>query len=116
MRYPSPDRHQLIVQEMWTTANNEPLAMAGLQPFGFVDRERYRRVVDGLSIEFVLDCDVHSHIWSYELAILDPEGVPVDEDVVQYWLKLFFGKEAVFASKRSYLLTEARYTFPYKRR
>ena len=112
-----PERDRLIVQEMWATANNEPLALISLQPLGMIDRDRYRRLIDGLLLELTLESDPHTGIWSYEFALVDPDGVQVDEEIVQYWLELLFGKEARHASKRSYLLTaDARFTFPYHRR
>jgi hypothetical protein len=111
------ERDRLIVQEMWTIANNEPLALSGLQPLGMIDRDRYRRTVDGISLELTLESDPHSGIWAYEFSLVDPDGVQVDEETVQYWLELFFGKETRHISKRSYLLTaDARYTFPYQHR
>lgn len=111
------DRDRQIVQEMWTIANNEPLTLTGLQPLGMIDRERYRRIVDGITLDLTLERDAQTNIWSYEFAIIHPDGIQVDEDIVQYWLELFFGKEARHASKRSYLLTaDARFTFPYNRR
>ena len=116
MRRSSDERDKTIVQEMWTLANNEPLTVGPLVAFGFVDRERYRRYIDGLILELTLDKDPKSEIWSYELAILHPEGGPVDGDIVGHWLQLFFGREAHFAAKRNFMLTdEARYTFPYRR-
>ena len=109
-------RDRAIVNEMWSVANNEPLTLGAIQAFGFVDRERYRRYVDGHVIELTLDCDPRTKIWSYEFAIVDSSGVPVDEDVVSYWLGLFFGTESTHAAKRSYLMTnDARFTFPYRR-
>jgi hypothetical protein len=111
------ERDQQIVREMWTQANNEPLTLGSLQAFGFVDRERYRRYVDGLILELVLDKDPRSDAWSYELAILAPDGGQVDDALVRYWLEAFFGREAAFAAKRNYMLTaDARYTFPFQRR
>jgi hypothetical protein len=101
---------------MWQLANNEPLSQAGMIAFGFPDRERYNRIVDGLRLEFTLECDAQTNIWSYEFALIDPSGVPVDEELAQYWLTLFFGKDTPMAAKRSYLLVEARYTFPYRKR
>lgn len=116
MRRANEERDKLIVQEMWTLANNEPLTVGPLVAFGFVDRERYRRYIDGLILELTLDKDPKSEIWSYELAILNPEGGPVDGEKVAYWLHLFFGRESHFAAKRNFMLTdEARYTFPYRR-
>jgi hypothetical protein len=110
------EQDQQVVQEMWTLANNEPLTVAPLVPFGFVDRERYRRYLGDVNLELTLDKDPQTGIWSYELAILNPESGPVDPEVVEYWLKLFFGREAHFAAKRNFMLTdESRFTFPYKR-
>lgn len=110
------ERDQQIVQEMWTLANNEPLTVAPLVPFGFVDKERYRRYLGDVNLELTLDKDPKTEIWSYELAITRPDSIPVDGEVVAYWLKLFFGREAHFAAKRNFMLTdESRYTFPYKR-
>jgi hypothetical protein len=107
---------ELLVREMWTLANNEPLTVAPLVPFGFIDRERYRRYLGELILELTLDKDPQSEIWSYELAITRPDGVPVDTEIVEYWLKLFFGRESNFAAKRNFMLTdESRFTFPYKR-
>jgi len=103
-----------IVEEMWTTARNEPLTLAALQPFGMVDRERYRRRVGDVQLELTLDADPRTGIWSYELAILDANGGTLDDTVVQYWLHAFFGREAYFAARRNFLMTgEARFTFPY---
>lgn len=117
MRRNTEDRDKRIAQEMWTLANNEPLALAALQPFGIVDRERYRKRLDGgLVLELTLETDPNTGIWSYEFSVLDEEGGLVDETVVQYWLTVFFGAERFSASKRSFLLAEARYTFPYNRR
>jgi hypothetical protein len=108
------DKH--IVQEMWTLARNEPLTMASLLPFGFVDRERYRRRVGKVVLEFTLDSDPQTKIWSYELAILGADGEPLDSEVVQYWLEAFFGRESFLAARRNFLMTgEARFTFPYRR-
>lgn len=110
------ERDQRIVQEMWTQANLEPLTLAPLQRYGLIDRERYRRLVDTVVLELTLDRDPRSNHWSYELAILDPEGGSVEDDVVEHWLTLFFGRDARFAAKRSFLLTgEARFTLPYDR-
>jgi hypothetical protein len=107
---------ELLVREMWTLANNEPLSVAPIVAFGFIDRERYRRYLGDLILELTLDKDPQTEIWSYELAITRPDGVPVDADIVEYWLKLFFGRESHFAAKRNFMLTdESRYTFPYKR-
>ena len=117
MRRSEEERDRRIAQEMWTLANNEPLALASLQPFGIVDRERYRRRLgDGLMLELTLETDPNTGIWSYEFSVLDEEGALVDEEVVQYWLNVFFGAERFSASKRSFLLAEARFTFPYRRR
>ena len=74
--------------------------------FGFVDRERYRRYIDGLILDLTLDKDPKTEIWSYELAILNPEGGPVDGEKVAYWLHLFFGRESHFAAKRNFMLTD----------
>ena len=109
------ERDVRVVQEMWTLANLEPLPLASLQRYGFVDRERYRRYVDRLILELTLDKDPRTSQWSYELAILDPDEDIVDPEVVQYWLRLFFGRDAPFAAKRNFMLTEARFTFPWKR-
>ena len=101
---------------MWTLANNEPLTVAPLVAFGFIDRERYRRYIDGVILELTLDKDPQTEIWSYELAILNPEGGPVDGELVEYWLHHFFGRESHFAAKRNFMLTDdARYIFPYRR-
>ena len=103
-----------IVQEMWTLAQNEPLTLAALQPFGFVDRDRYRRRVGDIVLEFTLDADPRTRIWSYELSILDAEGGILETEVIHYWLDAFFGSLSFLASRRNFLLTgEARYTFPY---
>ena len=115
MRRNHEERDKNLVREMWTLANNEPLTVGPLVAFGFVDRERYRRYIDGLILELTLDKDPKSEIWSYELAILKPEGGPVDGEDIAHWLGLFFGREANRASKRNFMLTdEARYTFPYR--
>lgn len=99
---------------MWTLARNEPLTLAALQPFGFVDRERYRRRVNTIVLEFTLDADPRTRIWGYELAILDAEGGVLDYEVVEYWLAAFFGNLKYLAARRDYLMTgEARFTFPY---
>ena len=104
-----------IVEEMWTLARNEPLTLSALAPFGFVDRERYRRKVGNVVLEFTLDSDSRSKIWSYELAILHADGQVLDSEVVQYWLDAFFGRESFLAARRNFELTgEARYTFPYR--
>jgi|GEM_PF-1027950 hypothetical protein len=106
-----------IVEEMWTQARNEPLTLAPLLPFGFVDRERYRRRVGSVVLEFTLDADPQTGVWSYELAILDAEGATLDNEVVEYWLHAFFGRESFLAARRNFLLTgEARFTFPYSHR
>lgn len=104
-----------IVEEMWTIARNEPLTLAGVVAFGVIDRERYKRRVGDVMLTFTLDSDSRSGIWSYELGIADANGGTLDDDVVQYWLGAFFGREAFLAARRGFLLTgEARYTFPYK--
>ncbi len=104
-----------IVEEMWTLARNEPMTMASLAPFGFVDRERYRRKVGTVILELTLDCDPRTKVWSYELAILDEAGATLDSEVVEYWLHAFFGRESFLASRRNFLFTgEARYVFPYR--
>ena len=104
-----------IVEEMWTVARNEPLTLAAIVPFGFVDRDRYRRKINNVVLEFTLDSDPRTKIWSYELAILDESGATLDGDVVEYWLQTFFGRESFLASRRNFELTgEARYTFPYR--
>jgi hypothetical protein len=109
-------RDKQIVQEMWLLANNEPLALAALQPHGFVDRDHYRRYVDGLILELTLETDPHTNLWSYEFAVLHPEGERLDDEIVQHWLTLFFGQEARHAAKRGFMLTtDARFTFPYNR-
>ena len=111
------ERDRLIVQEMWTLANSEPLALAALQPLGMIDRERYRRYVDGLILELTLETNPKSSVWSYELALIHPEGERLDEDIITYWLDQFFGNEARHAAKRGFMLTtDARFTFPYSRR
>lgn len=110
------ERDRLIVQEMWTLANAEPLSLAALQPHGFIDRERYRRYVDGLVLELTLETNPQTGVWSYEFALLAPSGEKVEEEVVAYWLDQFFGKEARHAAKRGFMLTtDARFTFPYNR-
>ena len=104
-----------IVEEMWTTARNEPLTLAGVLPFGVVDRERYRRKVGNVVLHFTLDSDQRTGIWSYELGIASADGSVLDDEVVQYWLHAFFGRESSRAARRGFLLSgEARYTFPYK--
>lgn len=104
-----------IVREMWTQARNEPLTIAPLLPFGFVDRERYRRRVGTVILEFTLDSDPQTKVWSYELAILSTNGQELDMETVQYWLEAFFGREVLLASRRNFLMTgEARYTFPFR--
>ncbi len=104
-----------IVEEMWTVARNEPLTLAGVLPFGSVDRERYRRRVGNVILTFTLDSDTRTGIWSYELGIADAEGGTLDDDVVRYWLNAFFGREVSLAARRGFLFAgEARYTFPYK--
>jgi hypothetical protein len=111
------DTDRRIVEEMWTQARNEPLTLAGLLPFGMVDRERYRRRVGEVLLELTLDADPQSGIWSYELAILHADGETLENDVVEYWLHAFFGRESFLAARRNFLLTgEARYTFPYNHR
>ena len=103
-----------IVEEMWTIARNEPLTLAGISPFGMVDRDRYRRQVGKVLIEFTLDSDPRSGIWAYELAIKHIGGEILDDDTMRYWLEAFFGREAFFAARRNFLMTgEARFTFPY---
>lgn len=103
-----------VAEEMWTLANNEPLALAALQPFGLVDRDRYRRRVWGnVILELTLETDPRSGIWSYEYAILDQDGGRVEEDVVAHWLAMLLGSRSHIASRRSFLFTEARFTFPY---
>lgn len=108
------DTDRRIVQEMWTLARNEPLTLAALQPFGFVDKERYRRHVGGIILEFTLDSDPRTHIWGYELSISDADGGILDSEVVDYWLTTFFGSLKFLAARRNFLFTgEARFTFPY---
>jgi hypothetical protein len=103
-----------IVEEMWTLARNEPLTLAAVSPFGLMDRERYRRRVGKVLIEFTLDSDPRTNIWSYELAILDTEGGQLEDETVQYWLQAFFGRHSYSAARRNFLMTgEARFTFPY---
>ena len=105
-----------IVEEMWTLARNEPLTLGAISPFGFVDRDRYRRQVGQVVLEFTLDSDPHTKIWSYELAILHSGGEILEPDIVQYWLDSFFGREAFLAARRNFLMSgEARFTFPYRR-
>ena len=111
------ERDRLIVQEMWTLANSEPLALSALQPLGMIDRERYRRYVDGLILELTLETNPKTGVWSYELALIHPEGERIDEEIITYWLDQFFGNEARHAAKRGFMLTtDARFTFPYSRR
>ena len=106
-----------IVEEMWTVARSEPLTLAGVVPFGFIDQERYKRRVGNVILTFTLDCDRRTDIWSYELAIADAEGGTLEDEVVQYWLKAFFGRESFLAARRGFFWGgEARYTFPYKGR
>ncbi len=108
------DTDRRIVQEMWTLARNEPLTLAALQPFGFVDRDRYRRHVGTIILEFTLDSDPRTNIWGYELSINDAEGGVLDFEIVDYWLTNFFGSLKFLAARRNFLFTgEARYTFPY---
>ena len=112
----SAQRDKLIVQDMWTLANNEPLALGGLQPHGLIDRERYRRYVDGLTLELTLETDPKTNLWSYEFAIIHPNGERIDDEIVAYWLDQFFGQEARHAAKRGFMVTtDARFTFPYNR-
>ena len=59
-----------IVEDMWTIARNAPLALAGISPFGIMDREQYRRRVGKVVLEFTLDSDQRTQTWSYELSIL----------------------------------------------
>jgi hypothetical protein len=111
------ERDRQLVQEMWTLANSEPLSLATLQPYGLIDRERYRRYVDGLILELTLESHAQTGIWSYEFAVIPPDGERVEEDVVAYWLDQFFGQETRHAAKRGFMLTtDARFTFPYNRR
>ncbi len=110
-------RDRQLVQEMWTLANNEPLALAALQPYGLVDRDRYRRYIDGITLELTLETDPQTGIWSYEFALIHPDGEVVDATLIEYWLDLFFGKESRHAAKRGFMLTtDARFTLPYQRR
>ena len=103
-----------IVEEMWTIARNEPLTLAPLQPFGFVDRQRYVRYVGDVILTFTLDCDSRTKVWSYELGIKHAKGEPLENEVIQYWLEAFFGRERFLAARRNPLMTgEANYTFPY---
>jgi hypothetical protein len=103
-----------IVEEMWTLARNEPLTLAGLSPFGMMDKERYRRRVGNVLLELTLDSDPRTKIWSYELAILDIDGGILDSETVNYWLQAFFGRDAHFAARRNFFMTgEARFVFPY---
>jgi hypothetical protein len=89
-----------IVEEMWTIARNEPLTLSSIVPFGFVDRDRYRRRVGEVVLEFTLD---------------SATGATLDGEIVEYWLQAFFGRESFFAARRNFELTgEARYTFPYR--
>ena len=105
---------QRIVEEMWTLARNEPMTLAGLSPFGVLDRDRYRRQVGDVILELTLDADSRTGEWSYELGITDAHGGTLDNDVVTYWLNAFFGRTAHFAMRRNFLFTgEARFTFPY---
>ena len=109
----STDRR--IVSEMWTLARNEPLTLASLLPFGYVDRDRYRRRAGKVILEFTLDSDPKSKVWSYELAILSADGEQLETETIQYWLEAFFGRESFLAARRNFLMTgEARYTFPYR--
>lgn len=109
-------RDREIVEEMWTLARNEPLTLAGLSPFGMMDRSRYRRQVGKVLLDLTLDSDPRSGVWAYELAILNAEGGELDADTIQYWLNAFFGREAHFAARRNFLMTgEARFIFPYNR-
>jgi len=106
------DRH--IIEEMWTIARSEPTTLAAISPFGFVDMERYRRRVGEVILTFTLDRDPKTNIWSYELRIQHADGAPLDDEVIQYWLDAFFGRNAFLASRRNFLLTgEASYTYPY---
>ena len=111
------ERDRLIFQEMWTLANSEPLSLAALQPHGIMDRERFRRYVEGLILEFTLETDPQTGIWSYEFALIHPNGEQIDDEIIAYWLDQFFGKEVRHAAKRGFMLiTDARFTFPYSRR
>ena len=106
-----------IVAEMWTIARNEPLTLASIAPFGFVDRQRYQCCVGKVILTFTLDCDTRTKIWSYELGIRHADGEVLDNEVVQYWLEAFFGRERFLAARRNPLMTgEANFTFPYKGR
>ncbi len=106
-----------IVEEMWTVARNEPLTLAGVVAFGYVDRERYKRRVGNVILGLTLDCDKRTDIWSYELSIADAEGGVLDDEVVKYWLNAFFGRESFLAARRGFFWGgEARYTFPFKGR
>lgn len=108
---------QKIVEEMWTLARNEPLTLAGIAPFGFVDRDRYTRRVGEVVLTFTLDADPRTGVWSYELSISSVTREPLDDEVVQYWLHAFFGRESFLAARRDFLLTaDARYTFPFTTR
>jgi hypothetical protein len=53
-------------------------------------------------------------VWSYELAILSPDGGDVDPDIVNYWLDAFLGNKKGMASRRSFMLRDARVTFPFR--
>ena len=109
------ERDKKVVQDMWTLARNEPMTMQHLLPFGVADRERYRQYLGDIVLEFTLEADERTKLWSYELAILDKDGGFLDPDVVQYWLEMFFGNQAGRAGRRSLLFpAEARFTFPYK--
>lgn len=108
---------QRIVEEMWTLARNEPLTLAAISPFGFVDRDRYERRVGEVLLSLTLDADPRTGVWSYELVIRSVNGEALEDDVMNYWLQAFFGREVFLASRRNFLMTaEARYTFPYKGR
>jgi len=108
------DGDMRIVQDMWTLANNEPLTLFALQKYGVIDRERYRRYHNGLWLELTLECDDRTKVWSYELAILSPDGGDVDPDIVNYWLDAFLGNKKGMASRRSFMLRDARFTFPFR--
>jgi hypothetical protein len=107
------ERDLRVVQDMWTLANNEPLTLFALQKYGVIDRERYRRLHNGLWLELTLECDERTKVGSYELAILSQDGSDVDPDVVNYWLEAFLGNKKGLASRRSFMLRDARYTFPF---
>lgn len=108
---------QQIVEEMWTRARNEPLTLAAIVPFGVIDPERYKRRVGDVVLTFTLDADARTRVWSYELGIAHAEGETLDDEVVQYWLAAFFGRERFLAARRSFLFTgEARFIFPYSGR